>query len=180
MSSYSDDTSYYLDMCQRKSAVDPTIKIWKERADKRWKEKDDKWEEEYDARIVEDERKAKEEKERWEKMTEEEKEAKMKAWDMFTDCDYSDDSDSDSDSSEDEDIDPRSVDWNYDVITKELTPEEKKIEERKDYDEQMKEMRTKRYHEVWDEMLRCSWPQLRAYRHQFGLDNEHFNADTFL
>jgi len=176
MSSYSDDTSYYLDMIQRKSAVDPTIKLWKESADKRWKEKDDKWEEEYDARIVEDERKANEEKERWEKMTEEEKEAKMKAWDMFTDCDYSDDSDSDdSDSDSDDD-----VDLSFMEEKKELTPEEKKIEERKDYDEQMKEARNKRYHEVWDEMLRCSWPQLRAYRRQFGLDNENFMADTFL
>ena len=54
----------YLDMVQRKSAVDQAMEVWKERRAVEWKRQDDNWEKEYDARIAEEARKAKEEGQR--------------------------------------------------------------------------------------------------------------------
>ena len=171
----------YLDMVQRKSAVDQAMEVWKERRAAEWKRQDDNWEKEYDARIAEETRKEKEEEERWEKMTEEEKEAKMKEWGMFEDSDLedSDDDDSDDDWSDDENDDD--VDLTFmEEETKTLTPQEKKAKEWNDYKRESKEWRERRTNEVWNAMLYCSWPQLRRYRSELGLSNEHFMADTFL
>ena len=95
------------DMVDRKKAVDPAIKIWKERADKRWKKEDEDWEKQYDFEIAEAARKEKEEEERWDNMTEEEQEAQMKEWGML-------ESDSDEDSDEDSDDDWGSDDYDDD------------------------------------------------------------------
>lgn len=171
----------YLDMVQRKSAVDQAMGVWKERRAAEWKLRDDNWEKEYDARIAEEARKAKEEEERWEKMTEEEKEAKMKEWDMFEDSDLEDSDDDDSDDDWSDEENDEDVDLTFmKEETKELTPEEKKAKEWEDYKCESKEWRERRTNEVWDAMLYCSWPQLRKYRSELGLSNEHFMADTFL
>ena len=171
----------YLDMVQRKSAVDQAMGVWKERRAAEWKLRDDNWEKEYGARIAEEARKAKEEEERWEKMTEEEKEAKMKEWDMFEDSDLEDSDDDDSDDDWSDEENDEDVDLTFmKEETKELTPEEKKAKEWEDYKCESKEWRERRTNEVWDAMLYCSWPQLRKYRSELGLSNEHFMADTFL
>ena len=46
----------YLDMVQRKSAVDQAMDVWKERRAAEWKQRDDDWEKRYDARIAKEER----------------------------------------------------------------------------------------------------------------------------
>jgi hypothetical protein len=166
----SDDYGYILDMVQRKSCVDAAMEVWKEKRQSEWAEKDANWEKEYDARIVEEERKAKEEQERFDNMTEEEKEARMNAWDMFAE-DWDDSSDDEDDSVielEDDDLPCWEDDSN-------LTPEEKKAREWEDYKKQVKEWREKRTNEIWDTMLYCSWRQLRAYRTQLGMSNENFD-----
>tara|TARA_B100001142_G_scaffold224963_1_gene223119 strand:+ start:656 stop:1237 length:582 start_codon:yes stop_codon:yes gene_type:complete len=178
------------DMVDRKKAVDPAIKIWKERADKRWKKKDDGWEAKYDFEIAEEARKEKEEEERWDNMTEEEQEAQMKEWGMIdSDADdYSDEEDS-SDDDDDEEID---MEWDeqayIEACTAEskertrianMTPEEKKKKAREDYDKEMKESRRKEYHRVWDDMLRCTWPRLLSYRSQMGLSNDSYQSHRY-
>ena len=98
---------------------------------------------------------------------------------------YSDYEDtSDDEDSDDEDCghgdEVKTVDLPIIECVKDLTPEQKKQKEREDYDKQMKEGREKNHMDVWNEMLHCSWAQLRAYRTQLGLDNEGFEwVDTF-
>lgn len=193
------------DMVDRKKAVDPAIKIWKERADKRWKKEDDSWEAKYDFEIAEEARKEKEEEERWDNMTEEEQEAQMKEWGMIdSDADDYSDEDSDSDdeidefarkredSSSDDDDEEIDMEWDeqayIEACTAEskersrianMTPEEKKKKAREDYDKEMKELRRKEYHRIWDDMLRCTWPRLLSYRSQMGLSNDSYQSHRY-
>ena len=167
------------DMVDRKKAVDPAIDIWKERAEKRWKKEDDGWDAKYDFKIAEEARKEKEEEERWANMTEEEQEAQMKEWGMIdSDADDYSDEDSDEDSDDDDDDDDE-VDWGFTGDEPELTPEEKKKKAREDYDKEMKELRNKEYHRIWDDMLRCTWPKLLSYRSQLGLSNESYQSHRY-
>lgn len=163
----------YLDMVQRKSAVDQAMTVWDERRAAEWKLQDDNWEKEYDARIVREQREAEEEKARWESLTEEERKAELDDLDEFA---FAFDSDSEDDSDDEED----DVDLTFMEEEKTLTPDEKKTKEWNDYKRDSKEWREKRRNEVWNAMLYCSWPQLRKYRSELGLSNEHFIADTFL
>jgi len=175
------------DMVDRKKAVDPAIKIWKERADKRWKKEDEDWEKQYDFEIAEAARKEKEEEERWDNMTEEEQEAQMKEWGML-------ESDSDEDSDEDSDDDWGSDDYNDDeelyiraceehkrkmAEEAKMTPEEKKNRAREKYLKEKEELRRKEYHRVWDDMLRCNWPTLLRYRSQMGLSNDSYQSHRY-
>ena len=178
------------DMVDRKKAVDPAIKIWKERADKRWKKEDDGWEAKYDFEIAEAARREKEEEERWDNMTEEEQEAQMKEWGML-ESDTDEDSDDDSDDSDDdwgsdendddEELYIRACEEHKKKREEEenMTPEEKKKKAREDYDKEMKELRRKEYHRVWDDMLRCNWPTLLRYRSQMGLSNESYQSHRY-
>jgi hypothetical protein len=171
----------YLDMVQRKSAVDAAMEVWKKRRAVEWEQRDNNWEKEYDARIAKEEREEKEreaqEKERLSLMTKEEIEAEQKEfeerWAIDTDYD-SDDSDEESDDDDDEEQE----DWLGDYS--DLSPEERKAKEWEDYKRNSKEWREKHTNEIWNAMLYCSWPQLRKYRSQLGLSNEDFTADTFL
>ena len=92
-----------------------------------------------------------------------------------TDEDSDDDSDDDWSEDEDEDVDVKFME----VETKTLTPEEKKKKAREDYDREMKEIRRKEYHRVWDDMLRCTWPKLLSYRSQLGLSNESYQSHRY-
>ncbi len=178
----SDDYGYLLDMVQRKSCVDAALKVWKEKRETEWKMQDDNWEKKYDYRIAEEERKEKEEEERYNNLTQEERDAEQAKFESIHDF-FTIDSDSDSDSDSDEDDSDIEIEdddlpcWEDDSN---LTPEEKKAKEWESYKTQVKEWRKKRTMEVWDQMLNCSWRQLRAYRTQLGMSNENFNADTFL
>ena len=183
------------DMVDRKQAVDPAIKIWKERADKRWQKKDDNWETNYDFEIAEKARKEKEEEERWNNLTQEEKDAELSKWDDTYDMMIDSESDSDSeDESDDEGEYDEEIDMEWDEkayieATNEwsaerkridnMTPEEKKQKAREDYDKEMKESRRKEYHRVWDDMLRCTWPRLLSYRSQMGLSNDSYQSHRY-
>ena len=157
-----------LDMVHRKSCVDSTMEVWEKKRQAEWAEKDANWEKEYDARIAEEERKAKEAKERFDNMTEEELEAEMNRYDMFEDSDYEDSDEEDGD----DEIDTSFLPCIEDDI--DLTPEQKKAKEWEDYKKQSKEWREKRTREIHNTFCYCSWRQLRSYRTQLGLSNEGF------
>jgi hypothetical protein len=182
------------DMVDRKQAVDPAIKIWKERADKRWKKKDDGWEAKYDFEIAEEARKEKEEEERWNNLTQEEKDAELSKWDdmydMMIDSSDSDSEDeSDDEGEHDEEIDMEWDEKAYIEATNEwsterkrianMTPEEKKKKAREDYDKEMKEFRRKEHHRIWDDMLRCTWPKLLRYRSELGVSNDNYQSHRY-
>tara|TARA_A100001015_G_C14579267_1_gene552253 strand:+ start:113 stop:625 length:513 start_codon:yes stop_codon:yes gene_type:complete len=167
----------YLDMVQRKSAVDQAMEVWKERRSVEWKRQDDNWEKEYDERILTEQREADAENARWESLTEEQQQAELDDIESLAfDSDSDDDSDDDWSDEENDDVDLTFMEEE----TKTLTPEEKKAKEWDDYKRESKEWRERRTNEVWNAMLYCSWPQLRRYRSELGLSNEDFMADTFL
>uniref|UniRef100_A0A6C0C306 Uncharacterized protein n=1 Tax=viral metagenome TaxID=1070528 RepID=A0A6C0C306_9ZZZZ len=172
----------YLDMVQRKSAVDQAMDVWKERRAAEWKLRDDNWEKEYDARIAKEEREEKEreaqEKERLALMTKEEIEAEQKEFEERWSAEMEDSDSDDSDDESDYDEEELNNEWFKDYS--DLSPEERKAKEWEDYKKDSKEWREKRTNEVWNAMLYCSWSQLRRYRSELGLSNENFMADTFL
>ena len=175
------------DMVDRKKAVDPAIKIWKERADKRWKKEDDGWEAKYDFEIAEEARREKEEEERWDNMTEEEQEAQMKEWGMLeSDSDEDSDEDSDDDwgsddNDDDEELYIRACEEHKRKMAEEekMTPEEKKNRAREDYDKEMKELREKNIIEYGMICYVATGQNYYVIVLKLGLSNESYQSHRY-
>lgn len=162
-----------IDMVERKQAVDPAIDEWKKQMEVKWEAADNKWESDYDAQLAKEAEEEAEEKARWDNMTEEEKKAEMDSFAFVSDNDSSDDDSSDDEYSNDEEwFDETEEDEN-------ISPEERKAKDLKEYNERQAKYREKRLHEVWDNMLRCSWKQLLEYRSELGLNNDKYQSHRY-